>query len=61
MPVNVVPTVNLCDPTQEPSDNALAHIMDCVAREAAKRNEQAAKALNDEIDREIDNVLGRSS
>jgi hypothetical protein len=61
MSSNVVPAVDLCDPAQEPSDTALAQIMDCVAREAARRSEQAANALKAEIDRAIDNVLGRSS
>ena len=51
--------INLCDPAQEPSDEDLARLMDCVAQEAVKRNEKAARVLSNEIDREIANALGR--
>ena len=51
--------INLCDPAVEPSDEDLASLMDCVAIEAVKRNEQATRMLSDEIDREIAKNLGR--
>lgn len=53
--------IDLCDPTQEPSDEDLARLMDCVALEALKRSENAAKALSTDIDREIAETLGRMS
>ena len=52
---------NLCDPAQEPSDQELGQLMECVAQEAIRRNEEAARVLNDEIDREIAKIPGRLS
>jgi len=51
--------INLCDPSLEPSDEALARMMDCVAQEANKSNEKAAQMLNTEIDREIAKAIKR--
>jgi len=52
---------NLCDPAQEPSDKELGQLMECVAREVIRRNEEAARVLNADIDREIAKRLGRLS
>jgi len=53
--------INLCDPAQEPSDEDLAQLMDCVALEAAKRNENAARSLRAEIEHEISKARERIS
>lgn len=55
----VVNKVDLCDPAQEPSDEDLERLMDCVALEATKRKEKAARSLNAEIDREIAKTIDR--
>lgn len=51
--------VNLCDPAQEPSDEALVMVMQFVAEDAEKSNKATAKALHAELSLEIGKTLGK--
>ena len=56
----IIPKVDLCDWTQEPSDDALERLMESVAGEAVKSNREAAAALYAELERECGKAIGHS-
>ena len=56
----IIPQVDLCDWTQEPSDEALALLMESVARDAAMSNKDATAALYAELEREFGKAIGKS-
>ena len=49
--------VNLCDPSQEPSDEELGQLMDSVALDVVRRNALCDRKLCAEIDREISKTV----
>ena len=56
----IIPKVDLCDWTQEPSDDALERLMESVADEAAQSNLEATAALYAELEREFGKAIGQS-
>ena len=58
---SIVPKVDLCDLTQEPSDDALARLMESVAHDAVMSNREATLALYAELEREIGLATGQSN
>ena len=52
--------VNLCDCAQEPSDEGLARLMDCVARDAVVENREALEKLYLKLEQETRAVTGQA-